>query len=674
MKLTWQSSIDKLFKSKSSKTSEKLQSANINTLLDLIWVIPRRVTKVHAGLSEKATEDNVVKANVKVLSHQVSKGKLAQKRIPLNNISLTVQDIDSKVIIQLKWFNAYPSLTKKIIGFEHLSIFGKVTVFNGSMQMINPDFNGAKQPKSVLREYPTINTISGPKINNLIDKIPSILWDDIPSVVPGEIELQLTLSESFQLLHTSSDTCLRDHALNRLVYEEFFTEQIQLYQRKHSRITHQSSKIKIDFDSSITEFQTKIPFSLTGDQSAAIKDIIEDLQKNSPMMRLLQGDVGCGKTLIAFGAASCLMDQLKQVALMCPTEALSHQHYESARNIFNPLHVCLITSATKTKDKIEILSKIERGDFLLIIGTHSLIQSSMKFKNLSLSIIDEQHKFGVHQRIALSKKSTAPNTLLMTATPIPRSLCLTQFGDLEISIVKEKPLGRKKISSRIISRDKFHQFLNFISTRIDMGEQAYVVAPAIEESELHEIQNVEKIYQFFNRNFPKRKISYLHGKLNTIEKEQTLNNFYENKINILISTSVIEVGIDNPNATVMCIFGPERFGLSSLHQLRGRVGRGGKAGFFFMVEDKTLSKESLHRLKVIEQSSDGFFIAEEDLKIRGEGNITGTEQSGSAYRRISNLLIHKDILDNVINDFEKFSKKLNLFNSLQAKEEVIYTI
>ena len=263
----------------------------------------------------------------------------------------------------------------------------------------------------------------------------------------------------------------------------------------------------------------------------------------------------------------------------------------------------------------------------------------------------------------------------MSATPIPRSLCLTYFGDLEISMIKEKPAGRKKVSSRIIDQSNFSQFLNFfLKTRLSINEQIYVVAPAIEESEFHDIQNIEKVYDFFAKNFPENKIAYLHGRLSAEEKENILDLFYKNEIQILVSTSVVEVGIDNQNATVMCIFGPERFGLSSLHQLRGRVGRGGKPGFFFMVEDRKLSEQSIKRLKVIEQCNDGFIIAEEDLNIRGEGSIIGTEQSGASMRRVSDLTEHKNILEAATRDFSKLSKKEKLFTNTLVKDENIFTI
>ena len=674
MELSWQSTIDKLYKSKSSKICQKLVDVHIYSLYDLLFILPRRVTKIHNGLNNGLCIDEFINSNVKVISKLSSPAKVSGQKFTLSNISLNVQDIESKIIFQLKWFNVYPSMSNTIMKANYLQVFGKITQFNGHLQIINPEIKINKNPQTIYREYPTINSVPGTKICELINKIPQNLWSNIPSVVGNEINLDLNLGKAFNILHFQTDVSNREKAFKRVVYEELYNEQVLLHTRKNKRLILKTEKFNINSASLIEQFQENLPFNLTTDQKSALDQIYQDLNSEIPMMRLLQGDVGCGKTLVALGAAFALMKQNVQIALMCPTEVLAQQHYKSAIKIFKETQVTLLTSSTKNKDKLEIYEGIQNGEILLIIGTHSLIQDSLIFKSLALAIIDEQHKFGVNQRIALTKKSIASNTLLMTATPIPRSLCLTQFGDLDISIIREKPAGRKKISSRIVSEENFQNFLNFINTRLNMGEQIYVVAPAIEESELLDIQNVEKIYAFFKKNFPNREIETLHGKKGIEEKDFILTNFYSQKTNILISTSVIEVGIDNHNATVMCIFGPERFGLSSLHQLRGRVGRGEKPGFFFMVEDKKLTGQSLKRLKVIENCADGFKIAEEDLKIRGEGNLIGTEQSGTNLRKISDLVIHKDILEKVINDFNKSLLKPNLFNSQSLNQEVIYTI
>jgi len=674
MKVNWQSKIETLYKSKSSKICHKLQAANINTLLELISILPRRVSKIQSRLDSEASIDQYIHLSVKVISAINSPGKLNRKKIPLSNITLNAQDLETKKIIQLKWFNAYPSLTSTVTKADYLQIFGKISQFNGQLQIINPEIKLNSTPEKNLREYPTLNSVPGTKIKNLIDKIPKDLWKSIPSVVPESIKLDIELQEAYQVIHHESNFELRQLAIKRLIYEELYNEQIQIDARRNNRLTIKTEKFTIDPKLSVNQFQQELPFNLTKCQVNALESILTDLTTEVPMMRLLQGDVGCGKTLVAFGAAYTLMKQDAQVALMCPTEVLAQQHFKSALTIFDSSRVGLLTSSTKRKEKLEIQQAIKDGKILFVIGTHSLIQESLSFKSLSLSIIDEQHKFGVNQRISLTKKANSSNTLLMTATPIPRSLCLTQFGDLDISIIKEKPQGRKKVSSRIIGSDNFQNFLNFINTRVDMGEQVYVVAPAIEESEILDIQNVQKITAFFKKNFPRMNIQALHGKLSPQEKEQILNNFYHQETNVLISTSVIEVGIDNHNATVMCIFGPERFGLSSLHQLRGRVGRGGKPGFFFMVEDKKLTGQSIKRLQVIENCMDGFKIAEEDLKLRGEGNLIGTEQSGANLKKLSDISAHKDILEKVISDFKTASKQSNLFNHAKIKEEVIYTI
>ena len=674
MKTSWHSSIDSLFKSKASKTAQKLSSFNIQTLYDLIWIIPRRISKIQHTLDINSRDSEFVHLNVKIISRQISNGKPVRGKPSLKNITLTVQDIESKHFIQIKWFNTYPSQLKKISDSEYLNIFGKISEFNGAFQLINPELNAKKSNNNLYIEYPTINTISGTKIRSLIDKIPSDLWDNVPSIIPNTLSPEISLPTAFKMIHGRTGLSKQNIAINRLIYEELFLEQVLLYERRKLREKLKQDSIDIDINREVELFKKVIPFELTDDQNHALQNILHDLKSTSAMMRLLQGDVGCGKTIVAFGAAKIMSKQNLQSAMMCPTEALAQQHLRSAYCIFKKNEVCLLTSSTKPKEKKELLKGIKNGSYKLIIGTHSLIQDSVEFKNLSLTIIDEQHKFGVNQRISLTKKSTRSNTLLMTATPIPRSLCLTHFGDLEISIIRQKPDGRKNVSSRIINKAKFNQFLNFLNTRISMGEQIYVVAPAIEESEYHDIQNITEIFNFFKRNFPSLNIEYLHGKLTADAKDKILLEFYQQKVEILVSTSVIEVGIDNHNATVMCIFGPERFGLSSLHQLRGRVGRGGKPGFFFMVEDRNLNEQSTARLKVIENCNDGFIIAEEDLKIRGEGNIVGTEQSGVAQRKISDLTQHQDILNKAIKDFNSCEEKEILFNTKLIKQENILTI
>ena len=378
------------------------------------------------------------------------------------------------------------------------------------------------------------------------------------------------------------------------------------------------------------------------------------------MMRLLQGDVGCGKTSVALVSSILTMANGYQVAIMCPTEALAHQHFHTLSTILksSSYNISLLLGSTKAKEKATILSKIKNNKTNLIIGTHSLIQKNIKFSNLALAIIDEQHKFGVGQRIELVNKSRGCNCLIMTATPIPRSLRLTQFGDLDISSITTIPKGRKGTQTKIIRPDLFQKFLTFLNTRLSIREQAYIVVPVINENDNTSLMYVNQVLEKFKKLFPQKKIAAMHGQLSSVEKESIFTSFKQQQVDILIATSVIEVGIDVHNASIMAIMNPERFGLSAIHQLRGRVGRGQKPGFCFLICDNQISESSLKRLKVIEKNTNGFKIAEEDLISRGEGNLFGTSQSGSSsYRKIGNIIIDQKLLISAREDF------LQLINS-----------
>jgi len=398
------------------------------------------------------------------------------------------------------------------------------------------------------------------------------------------------------------------------------------------------------------------------------------------MMRLVQGDVGSGKTAVAIAIAFLLARNGYQFAYMCPTESLAQQHMESFFQILEPLGIkChLITGQLKGKKRNEFLERLKSGEISVAIGTHALIVDDVKFKNLGMTVIDEQHKFGVEQRLKLTAKSKTEHCLIMTATPIPRSLSLSFYGDLDLSIIKSMPAQRKGIKSRIVTGETFQQFLSFLKTRIEMGEQAYILVPAISESPDQNIRDLEKTFKKFKDFFPECRISELHGQMKSEEKANVFRAFKDHEIDILVATSVIEVGINVLNSTIMAILNPERFGLSSLHQMRGRVGRGEKPGFCFLVTERKLNPDSLHRLQVIENNTDGFQIAEEDLKIRGEGDLFGQEQSGViTQRRIANIITDQPILLKVISDFGEISDgdEVNLLHDqLQTDEKILTTI
>ena len=664
--ILWSSPLEDLLGKTSLKSIEKLNAAGINELQDLLWVFPLRVLELPPLRSFEFVEDGrIFIGRAKVLNVQAKPNfrVRGRGRAMLYNISVHVQDTLSDKILTLKWFNSYGSITQKISKSIYIEFMGEASIFNGTLQFTNPEFFSLDSIDSespfvtvsneLKIQYPTINTVSGIIVKKIIDKISSDLWNNIPETLPNILIKKksfLSLSEAFKVIHAKIKPTadLEAKAEKRLIYEEFFEDQIKIYLRRQYFKKPKAISYKVA-QSTFQSFCARYPYSLTDDQLKTMNDVQTDLAAAHPMMRLVQGDVGCGKTTIAMIAAMIVIENGAQVALMCPTEALAMQHFLSCSELFDPKEytVRLLLGSTPAKEKKQIQKELEDGSIDFIIGTHSLIQDTIQFKQLGLAIIDEQHKFGVDQRIRLTSKSIGTHCLIMSATPIPRSLSLTQYGDLDISTIKMMPAGRKGHKTRIVTQETFQQFLSFIMTRLSLHEQIYVVVPAINESvEIEQdFHNLKEILERFKKYFPDHKVEGLHGQMKSDEKVQIFNDFKNHNVNILVSTSVIEVGINVINATVMAIMNPERFGLSSLHQLRGRVGRGEKPGFCFLVNDKALPALSMTRLKVIETNTDGFKIAEEDLKLRGEGDLFGTDQSGShPQKRLANIILHADVL------------------------------
>ena len=675
-----------------TKTIEALESTGITTVFDLLWVLPLRVHKVPPIQPISKAKDNCYfRGSGKVASFQSrpnfrAKGK---NRVPLSNLTIIVTDESNNGSIQLKWFNCYPSVVQKLQSLDHISFAGVIQSFQGNLQIVSPETTDihSLDEKNFIIQYPTVNGISSTNLKKLIDKIPSAVWHsaDVPIPIPSHLP---GLMESLRVLHANipSDQWneeLKIKARNALAYFEFFFEQIKHRVRKKK--LNQSVAIEIknsNPQADLEKFSAYFPYELTADQRSTLDTIFSDLQGPGPMMRMVQGDVGCGKTTVAFCAGLKVIRAGHQVAIMAPTESLAQQHFKNLSGLaklagFTP---ALLLGGLNTSQKNTILSGLRDGSIDFIVGTHSLFQDSVEFKSLGLAIIDEQHKFGVNQRIRLVGKTQGAHCLLMSATPIPRSLSLTQYGDLEISIIKTLPGHRKGFKTKIITPETYTKFLSFLKTRLSMGEQAYIVVPAIEESEGLDIANLNESLLRFKNYFPDEEVHGLHGQLKSEEKQEVLNRFTQNKIKVLVSTSVVEVGIDVENATVMAILNPERFGLSSLHQLRGRVGRGEKPGFCFLVCDKVPSMESLERLRVIESTGDGFKIAEEDLRIRGEGDLFGTSQSGSGgFRRVANIVTDYELLELARANVEEISKKPDFLNltyvrAMAQNDHVVYTV
>jgi ATP-dependent DNA helicase RecG len=447
-------------------------------------------------------------------------------------------------------------------------------------------------------------------------------------------------------IHHPADLTEGKRARARIVYEEFFFFQlkIQAY-RALSRSKAEGAAFAVDLPA-VRAFVRALPFVLTDSQKNVIAEIMHDLQLPFSMNRLLQGDVGSGKTIVAAVALFAVIISGAQGALMVPTEILAEQHYRSFTRLLEPyeIKVGLLTGSLTERVRREIIASLQTGELHLVIGTHALIQEDVYFHNLGLVVIDEQHRFGVQQRSILRRKGLQPDVLTMTATPIPRTLAITAYGDMDVSSLRELPKGRKPIRTYAVNHNMLERILGFISREVLAGRQAYLICPLIEESEKVDVQNALDLHAQLTHHFPNFRVGLLHGRLPTAEKDHVMREFSENKTHVLVSTTVIEVGVDVPNATIMVIYDAQRFGLSQLHQLRGRVGRGEHASYCILIAEAK-NEVSKERLKVMTETNDGFEIARRDLELRGPGDYFGTKQSGLPEFRLADLVSDFEALE-----------------------------
>ena len=674
--LNWNSSLEDIPYKDTNNNIQKLFDAKITSLAHLLWIFPKSIEKSPPVTRFfQLKEGNLFRGIGRIVRYQSRPNFLMRgKKSPgLENVTVIVRDVYSQEMLSLTWFNCYKSISYKLRNCRQILFRGKVQLYKNNFQIVNPIFeeiaesdipslDSLEENNNLIIKYPTVYSVSGKQIKDILDAIPYNLWNHIEDYLPEDILAKrslLSLNEAFKILHGKlypwSEELL-DKAKKRVIYQEFFDEQIKILLRK--RNNDHSPSIHITVSDEIVEQLKKVfPYDLTDDQHKAVEDIRQDLKSSRPMMRLIQGDVGCGKTCVAVLSALMICKNYHQSALMCPTESLAYQHFLNISNFLkdSPYKLGLLLGSTPQREKKILKQLLREGHIHFIVGTHSLIQESVQFQSLALAVIDEQHKFGVHQRLKLLQKTSGCHCLMMSATPIPRSLRLTQYGDLDISTIKTMPKGRKGYKTRIVTPETFRQFLSFVKTRLSMGEQGLVVVPTIEESDVLDVENLEKTLSEYSKLFSEYNLAGIHGKLKAQEKQEVFQKFRHHHIDLLIATSVVEVGIDVPNATVMAVLNPERFGLSSLHQLRGRIGRGKKMGFCFLVSSNF---QSLKRLRVVEKYIDGLKIAEEDLKIRGEGDLFGTTQSGeSPRRRMANIVLHQNELVCAREDVEELMQR-----------------
>ncbi len=577
---------------------------------------------------------------------------------------------DESGSIKVNWFSGVNWIEKSVKPGTKYLLYGKPALFKGSISISHPELEKYDaftfQEKKFVPVYSSTEKLKrsyldGKSIGNLVqrmlEKLPSTISDPIPQDIKESLRL-ITKRDAIRQIHFPNSLEEARQARRRLKFEELFLLQLKLIRSKQLNKKNTPGKVFSKTNTLAEFYKSHLPFTLTDAQKHVMREIFSDLKSGFQMNRLLQGDVGSGKTIIAFLTALLAKDQNTQTCLMAPTEILANQHFQKLQEFGGKigLRVAKLTGSTSGKDRKSILEDLKEGQIDLLIGTHALIEDRVRFKELSLCIIDEQHRFGVAQRARLWNKNENiyPHILVMTATPIPRTLALTFYGDLDLSIIDELPEGRKPIITKhATDRDRIKIF-SFIKKQIENGGQAYVVYPLIEESKKLDLKDLMDGFESISRAFPGVPLSILHGQMKSDAKEYEMARFVKGETKIMVSTTVIEVGVDVPNASTMIIENAEKFGLAQLHQLRGRVGRGSEQSYCLLVSKEKLTREAQTRIKTMVDTNDGFKIAEVDLKLRGPGDLAGTQQSGELVLKIANLATDGAILI----EAKKWSEKI----------------
>ena len=630
------------------KTLDNLRKVGINTIDDLIHFYPRKYSIImrsdmsNINNGDKVTIDGIVEAVPTIINIPKRKLKMIIFRISNN-----------RNIYNICAFNLV-YLCKELRSGSKVTIIGRYNKIKNTIEANEVRMGLLPNEPIIESKYHSITGISGNSINKFIVNVLDSdyeLIDFIPSDICNKynfIEKRYALRE----LHNPSSIISYKRALQRSKYEELFMYLFKINYFKY-KINNDDKAISRKFKKSdVFKFIDNLSFKLTSDQLKCVEDIMLDLKSNKRMNRLIQGDVGSGKTIVAMISAYINYLSGYQTALMVPTEILANQHFEEASKLFKryKINICLLTSSINKKDKISLYKKISNGEIDLIIGTQSLIQEKLIYNNLGLIITDEQHRFGVNQRNDLKNKGIHPDVLSMSATPIPRTYALSLYGDMDVSSIKTKPVGRKEVITNAIKDSDIKSLLSSMKKEMDKGHQIYVIAPMISEDDEESINNVIKLEEKFKIAFKSLyKIESVHGKLKPIEKNKIMSRFENGETNILISTTVIEVGVNVPNASMIVIFNADLFGLSTLHQLRGRVGRGNIQSYCVLV-----AHELNDRLKMLEKCNDGFEISEYDFLHRGEGDLFGVKQSGDAVLRLANIRKDYSLLLRVKEDVDKF--------------------
>ena len=629
-----------------------LNNLNIFTLEDLLTYFPR---DYEDRSKTKSIADLINGEEVTIEAKVVSEVNINRIRKNMTVLKTIVEDNTGRCTIT--WFNQ-TYIKQHIKKGETYKFFGKAINEFNHFEMRNPVFDkidSSKNTGKIMPVYPTTYKLSQTAIRQAIENALNMtkgkLEETLPDYLLKEYNL-LDLQNSLEQIHFPTDAEHRMQARKRLVFEELLTMQLALLELKGS--SEKSKGIVFDKNAKMSDIINTLPFKLTKAQLRVLAEIDSDMESEKTMNRLLQGDVGSGKTVVSIISAYKAVKSGYQVAIMAPTAILATQHMEEFSKILAPLGIkCeLLLGATTAKNKKDILERLQNGEINVLIGTHALITENVTFKNLSLVVTDEQHRFGVKQRTAIAAKGNNPDILVMTATPIPRTLALILYGDLDISIIDELPPNRKKIETYAVTKQMEERINKFIKKNIDEGRQIYVVCPLVEEKEedentkeLRAVKEWTKIYK--EQIFPEYRVECVYGKMKPKEKDEIMKKFKEGEIDILVSTTVIEVGVNVPNANIMVVENADRFGLAQLHQLRGRVGRGQYQSYCVLKYNSKCSQVGKERMKTMQETNDGFVIAEKDLELRGTGEFFGTKQHGIPEFKIANLFVDMPMLKSV---------------------------
>ena len=663
------------------KLSTYLKNKKIEKINDLLWNLPYTYT----DRSDLVTLDKLSIGKI-----QTTKVKVLKYNFPrIRNLPNRIRCEDDKGKIDLIFFNSREGYIKKILPLdEWVVVSGKITFFRNQYQITNPSYveklDRIDYVKKIIPKYSLTEGLTEKKYRKIIEQVLESL-NDVDEWHDKKIIKKMKFSswkESIISIHNKDNDDYHDSLhYKRLAYDEILSNLLVLSENR-KKIKKIKKKPKIYQKLFAEKIIKSLPFKLTKSQLLVMDQISEDLESNKRMFRILQGDVGSGKTIVSLLSASNVIESGYQCALMAPTAILAKQHYELALKIFKGTGVKInfLTGKTINQDRKKILNDLENNKINFIIGTHSLLQKKILFKNLGFIIIDEQHKFGVKQRIDLAKKGGDEcDVLLMSATPIPRTLILATYGDMDVSRITEKPYTRKVIKTLSKPEEKLYEIWPFIEKNMESRIQIFWVCPLINESKIFNYSSAKKKYEEINKRFPGR-VALLHGSIEKDDKEKILNDFLNKKIDILVTTTVIEVGIDFPNANLIIIENSNKFGLAQLHQLRGRVGRGKIQGTCILLFKGKLSKNAIKRIKILKSTDDGFLIADEDMRLRGFGDILGFQQSGIKNFRLADPIHHGELFklaENNIKDidkqnisYDKFSFLLRLFDKAEVINEI----